>query len=444
MTDPANRLLELLDRAAGDDVAPPPLDDLVRRGTARRRKHVWLAAAATVAVLGGFVGAGLAIQNADSERQTPDLGSPTPTPTSTQALTGPTAQQLADGQWRAIAAAPFRMCDGMVSAWGGGRLLVISPDCDGSASTADRELSAGLYDPSKDAWTPTSPPRGLTGSVLVTWAGERFVAVSKTDGGAAYLTWVNPEFTETGEREPQWEYLPVLPATGHEAELTSVDNEPVIAGAGRSADRVFRFDSGSNSWEELPRLPSAPEIVVNDERSPAVSDLTVAAVGGQLYAYEVITRLKPPDAGAAPHLLRLSGDAWVELPRPDGLPWITHAEPYASSLLVSGGNCSRLGDCPIPIAPQSPGLFDPGTGQYTNLSLGSTYEVVRVGGAIVGYNARYQGAGDTFAWDAERQQWLAAPSSGRGLTLSAVVAGTPHGLVVLEGDSGGFILRPAE
>lgn len=436
MTDPHARVAGLLEHAAEGDVAPPPLDQLIRRGTARRRRQLWLAAAATIAVIGGSVGGGLAIRSADEVPQPNQSGSPSPAPSSTRPVTT-TADQLARGHWAPVARPPISLCPGStLTAWGDNRLLVLSPMCRGLYTG----LHAALYNPRRDLWTHLPDTPG--GAEWAGTVGDDYVAVSPANGKAYRI----PVPSVSTGAEVTWSELPDLPerSEGYLGDnVTTFDDSIVVAGTGAGGTGVWQLADGA--WRPLPRLPAS---------SPSeVQQVSVTALAGELYAFDAVGDAGPTRGGSmAPHVLRLAGDSWVEQPRADGLPLlVTHAEPFDQRLWVMGSNCPLGASCPF--TPWKPvGIYDPADGDYVDLSHAGAYDVGRIGEALVSYNgsARVQGGGlplrpgDTSVWG-PGLGWLDADSSGK-LVGFAATAATPAGFVVLvdDGDSGGRILRPQQ
>jgi hypothetical protein len=310
-----------------------------------------------------------------------------------------------------------------------------------------------LYDPRRDLWTQLPDTPG--GGEWVGTVGDSYVVVSPANGEAYRI----PVPSVSTAAEVTWSKLPDLPERSDDyfgGNVTMLGERIVVAGTGVDRTGVWQLSDGA--WQALPRLPlsSIPTSPAPSQQDPPeqprILHTAVATVDGALYAFVAVSFAEPTRAGVdlESHVLRLTGNEWVERPLPSGLPAIVqHAEGVSSTLFLTGTNCPPYGSCPFNITPPM-GLFDPVTDEYTDRSKPGFLDIARIGDAIVGYDAftRSPGdnsvkPGDTAALDTYSKQWLDAPAS-EPLRNFAAAVGTPYGFIVLDAQAGGFILRPAE
>jgi hypothetical protein len=151
-------------------------------------------------------------------------------------VSGPSAEQLAHGQWVRLPPAPMRLCD-PVSAWDGHALIVVQP-----AQHPSCQLSAAAYDPRTNTWQPIqAPPASIGSPAAVAFGGGRLVLIA--DGGLAVA----------------WE-----PASGHWQQVGQVPvaGSPAIAWTGReflvtmlSGRTAATFLLIGHQWTRLADLP---------------------------------------------------------------------------------------------------------------------------------------------------------------------------------------------
>lgn len=477
MTDPHRTVSALLDRAAATDVSDPPIDELIRRGDeSRRRRTAALAtgaAASTAAVLTAVL---LLVPGSSGTPTPPADGTPTGATTTTSPSRendglpeSPTAQQLADGHWVAIAKAPIPLCAGSATAWAEDLLYVVSDTssgCTSSAGYTQRGVAAAAYDPRHNRWEALPSPSDSTDDAAplqLTVAGERVVAVSSSGAVAAFPL-------PSTDSVAGWIGLPHLPeAASNTGALTVVSrgDTVIVAGTGEAGDGVWELAGG---WQALPRLPhdvttASPDAVgprrLPEDTAGSISAVQLAVLQGRVYAFTLTQRGIHSGIVDRSHLLRLDDDHWSELSRPDDAGLIAQSvTAFGARLLVAGSNCPPYAGCPFMLT-HPLGLLDPESGKYRDLSRPGVFDVAVIGRAVVGYNAYTEVSGgdhplrrgETAVWDVDDNRWLVAPSSPTVADATAT-AGTPYGFVVfgrplaesLDTDgqpAGGFILRPA-
>jgi hypothetical protein len=464
MSDRDRRIADLLDRAAAGEIAAAPLDELVRRGRARRRSHVWLAAAATIVVIGVFVGAGFAIQHGDDERPVPVGPAPTSAPSVDEQLPdGPTAQDIADGHWTRTSPAPTPLCWDAQTAWAADRLYVVSSSASACAGETDEAVPVvvAAYDARHDSWEELPAPDDVGAGFTVSTNGDELV-VADASGTAAALP--------VGVAEPAWRSLPAVPEpapdNSHIALGVMVNGGFVAAGTGPAGDGVWLLHD--NGWEALPRIPHAWSETVSpgpskeewlDEQvdgssTPHLVQVHLATAGGRLHAFTIVRQDFGSGFRAKGQAYVFDGNGWIRLDSKEFPLSVTHTDPLGSDLLITGSTCPPFGRCPA--MQRQPILVyhwpDQSVVSLSDCPLSIAHpEVAAAGAAIIAYNAdstaNFDGEhiepGDTAVYDPDEQRWLLAPSSPTVREV-AVTGWTPYGFVVVSQlDEPGAILKPA-
>jgi hypothetical protein len=195
-------------------------------GALARLKPLWAFVAAAVPLL----------LTACTSTTAPALARPPAAPASPAA--GPSVAQLAHGHWVKMAVPPIRLCQPF-ALWDGHVLIVVE------SGVAPCHPAAALFYPSANRWAKiTAPPQSVGRNYFSAWGGGRLVLMSRRTGIAA--AW------SPGTR--RWLGLPRLPATGV-ISLTWTGRMflAIAARPGKAIGRAWRL--AGHHWQSLPSLP---------------------------------------------------------------------------------------------------------------------------------------------------------------------------------------------
>ena len=189
--------------------------------------------------------------------------SSSPPGSSAEPVGGPSAQQLAHGRWLRIPAAPIRLCDPR-AVWDGRDLVVV----EGGFHPCPPGVAA--YDPRANRWAGmAAPPWPIGQGPVAAWGGGRLVLVSPVTG--VTVTW-SPA---TG----QWHRIATLPSQGA-VSLSWTGSTFLVITIGKAATRAFALGVGRWArLPDLPR-PRRGSIVevataADDRAVYALADINV-------------------------------------------------------------------------------------------------------------------------------------------------------------------------
>lgn len=449
MADDDRDVFELLDRAAAGQVDDPNIDELIARGVVKRQRRQLAVICGVMALVAAIiVPTALVVGDSTSHQQT--TANP-PTDLPTQPLSGPTAQQIADGKWLNVAAPPIPICGPSEQVWDGSELLVVDVGtCRGAAA----------YNPKTNTWRLLNlPPSTVSsdfdpawsGPIDAVWSGHSLIVLSRLSGAVASLA------PDTGT----WQALPSLPKGSSYSPVLAVDDGQVFAiAAGGPENADVRVLDGER-WQTAPRLAIRPPS--HHYAHLEIDGAAAGVVGGQLYAVVAVSWATHDGSTATTELLRLDSDGWHELRRPsNGFPLTPYSlQGFGSQLVVVGYGCPIDGSCPLGVGTEAVTLR-PGSRRARfvndpNQRIYPSFQPVFTGRTVVEYyvshgenrsNARHTDSVEIY--DVGSRRWIAGPGTPAKINDVLSETWTPYGLVVLGQplekcvcSLGGLILKPA-
>lgn len=361
---------------------------------------------------------------------------------------GPSAEQLAHGRWLRMPPAPIRLCDPR-AVWDGRDLVVVEP------GFPPCPAGAAAYDPKANSWVKIGAPPRLIGLQPVTaWGGGRLVLVSPDTGAA--VTW--------SPADGRWRQIPPVPSQGAVSATWTGRTFLVVTASMISANKgtagAFAFTRGR--WTRLPDLPQPGqgrivEAVAAAEHGTVyvLADINVAHTNpDDIY-----------NSGSV-ELLRLTAAAWLPVPLPPGAPGSQLVlTPVGGAILAAGSACPGLGPCTLEAGTAAllrPGAHPVTIALAPRAGVPYPRDIAAGGHAVV---VTYQeglgnllspgvgpAPGSSAVYDIATGRWLAGPTApGSGSLFGAYW--TPDGVVSLGQptrttlgsvpDIGGWLLRPA-
>jgi hypothetical protein len=444
MTDPDDAVYVLLDQAAGGAVGGAPVDAILAAGRRRRHDRRALQVGAAVVAVALVVAGALTVAG-HTGAATKQPGAPV----TVKPVPGPTAQQLAAGRWVKMPAAPVHLCNPQ-AVWDGRDLVVFEGPFNKCPAVA------ATYDPRANTWTKIAPPPASVGTdPAAAWGGGRLVLVSPATGFAAAWSPV------TG----RWARLDNLPAPGASSlvwtgrTMIAVTAHVYVALHSNHSPPAQSFELFGNSWKALPALPQ-PDVGVVYSTGAVVASGTVYVLEG--ISNNHINAEGDGSYSGSVELLRLVGGHWSDVPVPQGFPQselgLTQigrgavavgsdcqgglevcTEEFDSAALIRPGEKPLV--VPLTVPHNVPNLSDVTAGGnavvVTYPAGAGSFNVIRPSGSgpVVGY---------TQVYDAGASRWLHGPLAPKVNSRAAGnsdLAWTPYGVVAV--DRHGWLLRPA-
>jgi hypothetical protein len=357
-----------------------------------------------------------------------------PPRSATGVVAGPSAEQLAHGGWVRVPTPPVRLCDPHV-VWDGRDLVVVEPGfrpCRPAAAT---------YDPKANSWLAIAAPPGFAGQVPVGgWGGGQLVLVSPQTG--ATLTWN----ASTG----RWHQAATLPSrdavsvgwTGSEILVITASRTGVNTGTAHA------FALARGRWTRLPDLPE-PRVGRIVAAPTATDNGAVYALAAFNVAHTNPSDMY--DSGGV-ELLRLTPAAWTAVPLFAGPPFSQlQLTPVDGAILAAGSSCPGLGPCTLedgaatllrPGASPTTIPLDPAPG------VPYPYDIAAGGGAVVvtylaglGNLSPGPPPGTSMIYNISAGTWLHGPTA-PDTPAQRAAYWTPYGVLSLA-NTGGWLLRPA-
>jgi len=311
VNDLEGQLAELLKAGVGDPPSPVTVQAVRHQ---RARRHVAAALGAAAAIAGLVVLGVAALLGVFTTSTAPVTGTVRP-------AGGPSAEQLAHGNWVSMPAAPFRLCD-PVSVWDGRDLLVVEP---GVRVNGWCPARTAAYDPQTNSWTAIAAPPSAIGHQVGAWGGGRLVLIAARNGKA--VSW-----SAAGGR---WHQLPRVPDGGIPSITWTGRGFLVIMIRGRHA-RAFMLDG--NRWAPLPDLPQPG--------TGSIAEAAAAVSQGAVYVLADVAHVAPPSGYI--ELLRLTASGWTSAAMSAGAPSSNFTlTTVAGGMLAAGSACPGKGGCTI-------------------------------------------------------------------------------------------------
>jgi hypothetical protein len=361
---------------------------------------------------------------------------------------GPSAQQLARGRWLRMPPAPVRLCDPR-AAWDARDLVVVEP------GFPPCPAGAAAYDPRANSWVKiAAPPRLIGQRPVAAWGGGRLVLVSPDTG--ATVTW-RPA---TG----RWQQIAPVPSRGAVAVAWTGGKFLVITAnmisANKGTGRVFALAGGR--WTRLPDLPQPGRGRIV-EAAAAADDGAVYVLADINVAH---TNPNDTYNSGSVELLRLTAAAWMPVPLSPGAPRSQLALTQVDgAILAAGSACPGRGPCTLEdgaAALLRPGAHPDTIALLPKAGVPYPRDIAAGGQAMVVTYPEGLGAplppgagpapGSSAIYDIATRRWLPGPTAlGSGSIFGAYW--TPYGVVSLGQPThttldstrniAGWLLRPA-
>ena len=257
-------------------------------------------------------------------------GCSSPSAATGRPVEGPSAQQLAHGRWLRMPTAPMGLCDPR-AVWDGRDLVVVE--------LRDRwcPARAAVYDPKGNRWVKiAAPPRVIGQQPVTAWGGGRLLLVAPDTG--ATVTWT----PATG----RWQQIAPVPSrdavsaawTG--SKFLVITTTVIRANTGTA--HAFTLTGGR--WTRLPDLPrpGRGRIV---EAVAAAARGAVYVLADINVAHDYPTHSY--NSGSV-ELLHLAPAAWTPVPLSPGAPGSQLAlTTLSGAILAAGSGCPGLGMCTL-------------------------------------------------------------------------------------------------
>jgi hypothetical protein len=365
-------------------------------------------------------------------------------------LPGPTAWQLAHGSWLRIPDVPIRLCDGH-PVWDGSDLILIEP------GFAPCHPAAASYDPADNSWRVIAAPPKAAGQVpVVAWGGGRILMVSPDTGAA--VAW--------DKASGRWQVLTPLPAV-HAISVTWTGRAFLVVtlrqlAVNRGVAEAFALRG--DQWTRLPDLPQ-PRSGQIANVATATYRGTLYAYAGVTIAH---ANPNDSYTAEYPELLRLAGSAWRRVSLPAGVPLSQQALETAQGTLVAlGSSCpgpicmeeagaaallmpgTRTRVVRLDPKPEVPYPYDVAAGGHAVIMMYSS----GLGRPLL--PGQGPARGSLAIYDLRTGRWLngpTAPETPADAQAVPATVWTPFGVIsvsqeivglVTDGDPGGWLLRPA-
>jgi hypothetical protein len=260
---------------------------------------------------------------------------PPPAATSDRPVEGPSAQQLADGRWLRIPSAPIRLCDPQ-AVWDGRDLVVIEP------AFPPCPPGAAAYDPRANSWAKiATPPRFIGVNPATAWGGGRLMLISERTGAAA--TW-DPVTA-------RWQQLAPVPSPGVVSAVWTGDKFLVITASAISSSKgsAHVFALTGSRWRRLPDLPQPASGRIVSAVAAAGPDAVYAlATINPASTSHGGANADDTSNLASVELVRLGTASWRPVPLSSVVPQSQLALTAVNGgILAAGSSCPALAICTL-------------------------------------------------------------------------------------------------
>lgn len=248
---------------------------------------------------------------------------------------GPSAHQLADGRWLRIPSEPIRLCDPR-AVWDGRDLVVIEP------AFPPCPWGAAAYDPRANSWAKiATPPRLIGINPATAWGGGRLMLVSQRTGAA--VTW-NPV-------NGRWHQIAPVPSPNVVSAVWTGSKFLVITASLISSHKgsAHAFALTDGRWTQLPDLPHPREgRIVGAVAAAGPDAVYVLATIDVADTGQDGTNTDNTSNSGSVELLRLTAASWRPVPLSSAVPSSQlELTTVSGGIVAAGSSCPALAICTL-------------------------------------------------------------------------------------------------